>query len=204
VLTPLDSVSISSYFVKDTRVWISVAGEGIFSLDVDTEAGTEEWRLSCCLAGGPRGARAGARRRGHRPHPRGPVPLRLRVRRARVPRWGRTWRETIPWECYYDGDTPSREMVSLAYMGRGRFIVSRPVDMVDECGRVTSHFTSFLALELMRLRAADGELVLAKRGSLTVTDQGGWADGKILYSVVVSILRAISIEQKLLISLLMM
>lgn len=97
-----------------------------------------------------------------------------------------------------------REMVSLAYMGRGRFIVSRPVDMVDECGRVTSHFTSFLALELMRLRAADGELVLAKRGSLTVTGQGGWADGKILYSVVVSILRAISIEQKLLISLLMM
>nr|CAB3493301.1 unnamed protein product [Digitaria exilis] len=32
--TPWDRVSISFYFVKGKRVWISVAGEGIFSLDV--------------------------------------------------------------------------------------------------------------------------------------------------------------------------
>ena len=36
-----------------------------------------------------------------------------------VPRWRRTWREGILWECYYDGKTPSREMVGLAYLGKG-------------------------------------------------------------------------------------
>ncbi|RLN15921.1 hypothetical protein C2845_PM02G04680 [Panicum miliaceum] len=41
LFSPFDRVSISSYFVKDARVWISVAGEGIFSLDAEEGA----WRM---------------------------------------------------------------------------------------------------------------------------------------------------------------
>lgn len=81
-----------------------------------------------------------------------------------VPRWQRRWPETIPWECYYDGHTPSKEMVSLAYLGKGRFCIARPVDKVDDNNR-TYQSNSFLVLELRR-RTADGELELAKRGTL--------------------------------------
>ncbi|OEL24633.1 hypothetical protein BAE44_0014348 [Dichanthelium oligosanthes] len=99
-----------------------------------------------------------------------------------VPRWQRTWRELIPWECYYDGHTPSREMVNLAYLGKGRFCISRPVDMVDDLGRVGANSgsysaNSFLVTELRR-RATEGELELAKRG--TMTYQGEWGRGQCL------------------------
>nr|CAB3498277.1 unnamed protein product [Digitaria exilis] len=161
---PWDRVSISSYFVKGTRVWISVAGEGIFSLEVeegawrlefpeemewlegralyvpelDTVVGLTPWpdRFLCAYKFDERG----------------------------VPRWQRRWPEAIPWECYYDGRTPSKEMVSLAYLGKGRFCITRPVDKVEDNNR-TYQSNSFLVVELRR-RTADGELELAKRGTL--------------------------------------
>ncbi|CAN6292431.1 unnamed protein product [Urochloa humidicola] len=181
LFSPCDRVSISSYFVKGTRVWISVAGEGIFSLDADEGAGAS-WRMEF-----PEEMDFLEGRALHVPElggavvgltPRDRFLCAYEFDERGVPRWRRIWKEAIPWECYHDGNVPARDMAAgLVYLGKGRFCVSKPVDVVGEHGRVTSQSNTFLVLELRR-RAADGELELAKRGTLTY--QGEWVKGHCL------------------------
>ena len=172
LLSPFHRVSISSYFVKDARVWISVAGEGIFSLDAEEGA----WRMEFpeemeLLEGRALYVPELGSVVGFTPGDRLLCAYGFDERGVR--RWRRIWREAIPWECYYDGKTPSKEMVSLAYLGKGRFCISRPVSRAGD----QSCSSCFLVLELRR-RPADGDLELAKRGTLVY--QGEWGQGQCL------------------------
>ncbi|RLN38761.1 hypothetical protein C2845_PM01G28820 [Panicum miliaceum] len=176
LLSPFHRVSISSYFVKDARVWISVTGEGIFSLNAEEGSWRMEFPEEIELLEGRAlyvpelGSVVGLT-------PGDQLLYAYGFDERGVPRWRRTWREAIPWECYYDGKTPSREMVSLAYLGKRRFCIFRPVSRVGDQGRVTCNYNSFLVLELRR-RPADGDLELAKRGTLVY--HGEWRPGNCL------------------------
>ncbi|RLN33008.1 hypothetical protein C2845_PM03G15830 [Panicum miliaceum] len=166
--------SISAYFVMGTRVWISVTGEGTFSLD--TQLGV--WRMEF-----PEELRRLQGRAFFVPELGSVVGLTGEDDRflcsyklnddgkeRGVPlTWQHTWSEAVPypWECC---EAPWREMVSLAYLGEGRFCVYRPVKVLG-----TAHnFNSFLVLELRR-RPPDGkELEIAKRGVFYY--HGMWPD----------------------------
>ncbi|XP_025801802.1 uncharacterized protein LOC112881356 [Panicum hallii] len=163
---PSQSVSISAYFVMGTRVWISVTGEGTFSLD--TQLGI--WRMEFLEElrrlqgraffvpelGSVVGLTGG--------DDRFLCSYKLNDGREKgVPlTWQHTWSEAVPWECCDHGEAPWREMVSLAYLGEGRFCIYRPIKVLGSA----LNFNSFLVLELRR-RPDGKELEIAKRGMAT-------------------------------------
>ncbi|KAL6642805.1 hypothetical protein ACP70R_020986 [Stipagrostis hirtigluma subsp. patula] len=180
-MRPFDSAPITAHFAMGTRVWISVAGMGTFSLD--TEMGT--WQVQS-LAELPLEGRAL-----FVPELGTLVGFKAGTRQLCTcefshgfPALKRTWSEADTWEWkdygFYD---PSTEMASLAYLGQGRVCVCRAVKLTAQHRSLPIHCPNpiyfnywgcFLVLELTR---APGEgLQLTKRWESSF--HGEWTQGE--------------------------
>ncbi|KAL6642808.1 hypothetical protein ACP70R_020989 [Stipagrostis hirtigluma subsp. patula] len=182
-MRPFDSASITAHFAMGTRVWISVAGMGTFSLDTETgtwqvqslaELPLEGRALFVPELGTLVGFKAGTRQLCSCEFSHG------------FPVWKRTWSEADTWEWkdygFYD---PSTEMASLAYLGQGRVCVCRAVKLTAQHRSLPSHCPNpiyfnhwgcFLVLELTR--APGKGLQLAKRWESSF--HGEWTEGECL------------------------
>jgi hypothetical protein len=164
---PLHSVSITAYFAMGTRVWISVTGEGTFSLD--TQVGT--WRMEF-----PEELRRLEGRAFFVPELGSVVGLTAgddkflcsykfndgETEKGVPLTWQHTWSEAVPWECSDRGYSLIKEKASLAYLGGCRFCVYRPVKVLG----TFFDFNTYLVLDLRR-RSPDGkELEIARRGKV--------------------------------------
>ncbi|KAL6906496.1 hypothetical protein ACP4OV_004097 [Aristida adscensionis] len=182
LVRPFDSASITAYFAMGAHVWISVAGMGAFSLDTRTDS----WRIQPCgeelqlegravfvpELGALVGLAAGTQ-----------LLCSYEFSEHGEPRWKRTctWLESAPWSgrrlAYH---CTSKEMVSLAYLGKGRFCICRAItalDLVVPGGfLVFNDWCTFLVVELTR--APDGTLQLSKRGDLSY--HGEWPEDECL------------------------
>ena len=184
-------VFMTAYLALGTRVWISLNRKGAFSFDAergtwqregagtfsfDTERGTWQREGAWLLPFEGRalyvpeldsviGLTAGTRLLCACDVKSGGTPPVVRY----------VWRETfpLPWEeCISDGgDRPPsrpRDMPSLAYLGKGRICICRPMSTTepnDYGPPATYDASSFLVVVVKRL--PNGELLLAKRGKMT-------------------------------------
>jgi hypothetical protein len=122
---PVEVVPVREGLSRRTSMW-----PGTFSLD--TERG--QWRIESGQvlqldSGGSRAVRARARL-ARWPLRRNPVPEL--VGEIGMPEWQHVWREALPWECIDFGHSPSRDMVSMAYLGNHMFCISRPVSVPEQ------------------------------------------------------------------------
>ncbi|KAL6630643.1 hypothetical protein ACP70R_028494 [Stipagrostis hirtigluma subsp. patula] len=175
---PGKAARISAYLALGARVWISVTGKGTFSLDVERGTWRVEgsWELpldgramfvpelgsviGLNLSLGPfRGERC---------------LCALDVEAGRPPVLRHVWEETYPSECLQAGHVPWGDMVSMAYLGNGTFIICRPV-CVERArdGTMTRYAISFMAVQVRCLPG--GELQLTKRGQPAY--YGEWPQG---------------------------
>jgi hypothetical protein len=165
------NVSITAYFAMGTRVWISVTGEGTFSLDTHQVGAC--WRMEF-----PEELRRLEGRAFFVPELGSVVGLTAGDDKflcsykfnddgetgVGVPlTWQHTWSEAVPWECTDHGYALMKEKVSLAYLGGCRFCVYRPVKVLG----TFFDFNTYLVLDLRR-RSPDGkELETARRGKVS-------------------------------------
>ncbi|KAK3153174.1 hypothetical protein QOZ80_2BG0168780 [Eleusine coracana subsp. coracana] len=181
--SPSEKVSICSYFVMGTRVWICVPGKGTFSLDTDNAT----WRLEFAVLLPFEGRAFFVPELG--------AVIGLAERNETLCAFELTengfqdWRVT-DWnshptlkDCVDADHMPfSDEMVSLAYLGNGRFCVCRGIKVRMERGdwrRPTWYMaSSLLVMEVARLRGGpfDGELDVVNSGGATY--HGMWPDGQ--------------------------
>jgi hypothetical protein len=165
-------VFMSAYLALGTRVWISLTRKGTFSFD--TEHGTWQREGTWLLPfegralyvpelGSVIGLTAETR-----------LLCACDVKTGTPPVVRYVWRETfpLPWEeCISDGHHPPsrpRDMPSLAYLGKGRICICRPMSTTEpnDYGPPTTYSaSSFLVVAVKRL--PNGELLLAKRGKMT-------------------------------------
>ncbi|KAL6906495.1 hypothetical protein ACP4OV_004096 [Aristida adscensionis] len=174
-----DSASITAYFAMGAHVWISVAGMGVFSLDTRTDS----WRVQYLGMDLRMEGRAV-----FVPELSAVVGLAAGTQELctyefsehREPRWT-CMLSSAPWEGNRPaGHYPSKEMVSLAYLGKGRFCICRAIkamELIVPGGSIGfNDWCSFLVLELTRV--PDGMLQLAKRSELSF--HGKWPEGECL------------------------
>ncbi|KAK3154516.1 hypothetical protein QOZ80_2BG0191510 [Eleusine coracana subsp. coracana] len=186
---------VSAYFALGTRVWISVEDKGTFSLDTAERGGACCWRTEGTwqLPFQGRGlyvpeldsvfgftTTAGEERQ---------FLSACHVKTGAPPVMRYLWRDSFPWpweECVSeDGhrpDTRARDLPSLAYLGKGRFCICRPMSTMEPELRgpqISYNASSFLVLEVKRLPR--GELRLAKRGKMSYLKAGN-ADTLDLFS----------------------
>ncbi|KAL6616768.1 hypothetical protein ACP70R_039038 [Stipagrostis hirtigluma subsp. patula] len=166
ILMEPDMEFVSAYVAVCTRMWISVTHKGTFSVDVGEHGGVwameGSWQLPfegralhVPELGSVIGLTAGTR-----------ILCACDVRAGAPPAMRHVWRETLPspWEECVDGSRPS-DMASLAYLGKGRFCICRPMSTKEPDPCANPPVGSFLVVELRRLPT--GELQLAKRGKMT-------------------------------------
>ncbi|CAL5063258.1 unnamed protein product [Urochloa decumbens] len=171
---------VSAYLALGTRVWISItnlADKGTFSLD--TRHGRRTWRKEGAWLLPFEG------RAIYVPELGSVIGLTTSTRLlcacdvkddGTPPAVRRVWTDTSPraWEeCVSDGHKghpPSkpRDMPSLAYLGKGRICICRPMSTMepdDDAPPITYNAASFLVVEVQRL--PNGDLHLARRGKMS-------------------------------------
>lgn len=170
----------SPYFVMGTRLWICLSdGNGTFSLD--TEHGTWRVELDMLVPFEGRaffvpelGVVVGLAEKNE--HLRAYEVVDNGFHHLRVTDWSAP---TLK-ECIDADHLPLDEMVSLAYLGNGRFCVCRGIQVQMERDRPPTWYMacSLLVLELARLRGGefDGELDIVRYGRASY--HGLWPRGQ--------------------------
>nr|CAB3458928.1 unnamed protein product [Digitaria exilis] len=180
---PSQSVTIRAYFAIGTRVWISVSGEGTFSLDAKRAFWQAEFPEELCRLDGRAffapelgsvvGLTAGDDRFlcSYKVDEADMKKWTWETRSGVPMTWQHTWREAVPWECFDLGYAPWKDKASLAYLGDGTFCVYRPVKMLDR----DLNFNSYMVLQLRRRLPDGNELEIARRGAIHI--KGIWPEG---------------------------
>ncbi|KAG0519891.1 hypothetical protein BDA96_08G025600 [Sorghum bicolor] len=174
---------VTAYCAVGTRVWISVAGKGTFSLDAaDDDEHSATWRTEGTWQLPFQGRGLHVPELGSSvigltaadDEGRGGFLCACDVRTGAVQH---VWLETFPrpWEeCVISSSggrvSRPRDMHSLAYLGDGRFCICRPMSTMKPTmygPPMTYDACCFLVVELKRLSSSSSRLELVKRGKMT-------------------------------------
>uniref|UniRef100_A0A0E0M4D3 DUF1618 domain-containing protein n=1 Tax=Oryza punctata TaxID=4537 RepID=A0A0E0M4D3_ORYPU len=166
---------VTAYMTIGRRAWVSIAGEGAFSLDAGSGGGAAAWRKEGSWELPLHGQAMYVRELGvaiglgRGPGPYGGVVLCLCACdvEARPPVIRRSWSETFPRELV-DVHSPDDYPGNLVYVGDGRFCISWVIGVHHDRPKTNGMpaRTAVVTMAVRLRRSAVGELQLTERGKL--------------------------------------